>query len=490
MKTSKLFINGEWINSERSFHQINPNTSETFGEVGEATENEVDQAVNAAYNALPIWSNKTVAERASIVKNAADILANMYGNPGEPTELKLLISNEMGKRLPEADIEVIESSDMMAYYANNGERLLTPKELSLNTELWPTKKSTVEYTSVGVIGIIKPWNYPLELPIWSLAPALVAGNTIVFKPSEHSSFIGLEIGKIFEEAGIPKGVLNVITGGGETGNYLVNHPRVNMIDFTGSVAVGKIIASNCAKSLKKYNLELGGNDAAIVCKDADMELTANGLVWGAFCNSGQVCVSVKRAFIDNQVCDKLIDKLIDKTTSLVAENDYGPIISAQQLSEIESFVADAVSKGAKIVTGGKRIEGKKGFYYLPTILTNITTDMNIMQNECFGPILPIMPVATTEEAISLANNSAYGLGASIWTSNKEAGIKIARRIQSGMVWVNDVNVAFPEAPWGGIKNSGIGISLSDNAIYEYINYKHISIEESDDERRVWWYPYQ
>lgn len=489
MRTGQLFINGEWTDSKISFEQLSPSTKNVFGTVCDANNDEVNLAVEAASSALPLWSSLSVSQRADIVKKAVDILIEMYGEEGEETPLKLLISDETGKRLPEADIEVIESSDMLAYYADHGARLLTPKEPSLNQELWATKKSIIEYEPVGVVGIIKAWNYPLEIPVWSLAPSLISGNTVVFKPSEHSSFVGLEIGKIFEKAGLPKGVLNIVTGGAKTGEYLVENKKVNMIDFTGSVETGKKIAVACASSLKKCNLELGGNDAAIVCDDADLELAANGLVWGAFCNSGQVCVGVKRAFVNENILNSILKSIVNKTNALTPCVDYGPIISEQQIIKIESFVSDAVNKGAKILSGGKRLKSESGYYYLPTVLTGITSDMKIMKEECFGPLLPIISVKNSVEAVTLANDSFYGLGASIWTSNKKNGLNLARKIQSGMVWINDVNVAFPEAPWGGVKSSGIGIALSDQAIYEYVEYKHISIEESDDNRRIWWYPY-
>jgi len=489
MKTGQLFINGVWINAQDSYEKLSPSTNHVYGVVGKASKNDVKLAVDAASNALPMWSNYTVAKRASIVKKAADILIEMYGDEGKPTDLKSLITDEMGKRFQEADIEVIESSDMAAYFSENGERLLSHKDLTLNTELWPTKKSIVEHEPVGVVGVIKTWNYPLKLPILSIAHALIAGNTVDFKPSEHSPFVGLEIGKIFERAGLPNGVLNIITGCGKTGEHLVEHENVDMIDFTGSVETGKKIAVSCAASLKKYNLELGGNDAAIVCDDADLELTSNGLVWGAFCNSGQVCVGVKRVFIAKSIKGGILQKILSKTNSLVPDKDYGPIISESQLQKIENFVCDAITKGAKVLSGGTRIKDKSGLYYLPTVLTGLTSDMRIMQEECFGPLLPIIFVNDTDEAIILANDSIYGLGASIWTSDKHNGIQLARKVKSGMVWINDVNVAFPEAPWGGIKSSGIGIALSDQAIYEYTEYKHISIEESDEQRRIWWYPY-
>lgn len=489
VKKGQLFINGKWVDAKSNFDQVTPNTGKPIGVAGEANREEVELAVNAASNALEMWANLPISSRVDIVKKAADILIEMYGNEGEKTELKSLISDEVGKRLPEADIEVIESSDMISYFTENAENLLKPRELGLNTELWPTKKSIVEYEPVGVVGVIKAWNYPLELPIWTLAPALISGNTIVFKPSEHSSFIGIEIGKIFEKAGLPKGVLNIVTGKGDTGRFIVEDERVNMIDFTGSVETGKKIAIKCAASLKKYNLELGGNDPAIVCKDADIELTSNGLVWGAFCNSGQVCVGIKRAYIDTSIEKEIVNNVLSKTNKLIQGQDYGPVISEQQLEEIEVFVNDAVNKGAKILTGGKRIVNNSGFYYLPTVLIDVTPNMRIMQEECFGPLLPLVFVKNDDEAINFSNEGIYGLGASIWTSDRNNGLEIARKVKAGMVWINDVNVAFPEAPWGGTKSSGIGIALSDQAIYEYVKFKHISIEKSDEKKRVWWYPY-
>jgi acyl-CoA reductase-like NAD-dependent aldehyde dehydrogenase len=378
---------------------------------------------------------------------------------------------------------------MVSYFANKAPELLLPRKPLLNQELWATKQSEIVFEPLGVVGIIKPWNYPLELPFWAIAPALVTGNTVVFKPSEHSSFVGLEIGKFFEEAGLPAGVLNIITGDGSAGKILVQHDFVNMISFTGSVSTGREIAVECAKRLRKCSLELGGNDAAIIEADVDLELASNGLVWGAFCNSGQVCVKAKRIFINEEILDELTEKIVEKTNSLRSGIDYGPIVSEKQLKMIESKIKDAVSKGAKILTGGRRVDGINGYFFLPTVMTNLDMTMNLMNEECFGPVLPIISVKDTTDAIERANHSIYGLGGSVWTSNLEKGVKIAKSIQAGMVWVNDVNVAFPETPWGGIKNSGLGVELSEFGIYEFVQPKHINIEISSNTRRDWWYPY-
>jgi succinate-semialdehyde dehydrogenase/glutarate-semialdehyde dehydrogenase len=485
-----LYINGQWVEGTNSFTAINPSTGEPLGAVYQASEIEVNAAVAAAQNALPVWSKFDATARAEVLGKVVDLIIARYGEQGKLTGLKDLIMTEMGKRLPEADIEVIETSDMIAFFVKEAPRLLAPTTPELNQDLWSTKKSKIIYDPVGVIGVIKPWNYPLELPIWAIAPALVAGNTVVFKPSEYSSFVGLEIGRLFEEAGLPPGVLNIITGDGEVGKMLVRHEGIDMISFTGGVSTGREIATECGKQLKKCSLELGGNDPAIVEPDVDLELAANGLVWGAFCNSGQVCVSANRVFVHQQIADELIKRIIDKTKALRIMIDFGPIISAEQLAIVEEQVNDAVSKGATVLVGGKRVEHSNGYYYSPTVITNVSSSMRLMTEECFGPVLPIVTVADTEEGVELANRSEYGLGASVWTSDLEKGQEIAKTIQSGMVWINDVNVAFPETPWGGVKCSGIGTELSEWGLYEYVQRKHINVETSTNNRRDWWYPYQ
>lgn len=489
MLTGKLFIGGRWVDGSDTFVSINPSTNSPLGVVYQATQEEVNAAVSAARQALAQWKGMDVVERAKIVGRVVDILVERYGEEGKSTPLKKLIVDEVGKPFPEADIEVIESSDMLAFFVNNAPKLLSPKTLRLNQDLWPTKSSQVVYEPVGVVGVIKAWNYPLEIPLWAIGPALVAGNTVVFKPSEHAPFVGLEIGKMFEEAGLPEGVLNIVTGDGVTGRMLVHHKDVNMIAFTGSVQVGREIAIHCAEHFKRYTLELSGNDAAIVDENVDLELAANGLVWGAFCNTGQVCVGIKRVFVHKNVADRLIPLLVEKTKALRLGIEVGPIVSLEQLEKVNYFVNDARSKGAEILVGGAYDDGKEGFWYQPTVLTKVTEDMALMQDECFGPLLPVVVVSSIEEGIEMANRSRYGLGASVWTSDLERGQKIARSLDVGMVWVNDVNVAYPEAPWVGRKQSGHGVELSEWGLYEYVQLKHINVETSNEKRRAWWYPY-
>jgi len=490
MIQGKLFIDGHWVKGDKTMNSIDPSNEEPFGQVYDASQTEVDQAVQAARKAFPKWKSIPVEDRCRYIQNAAEVLVSKYGKQGETTKLKNLIKREVGKRLPEADIEVIESSDMIRYFADVGSSLLSDEIMKLDDNLWPTKKSRVVHEPIGVVAAIKPWNYPLELPLWAIGAALVAGNTVVFKPSEHSPFVGLEIAHIFEQAEVPKGVLNVVTGGSDTGRLLVAHDGVDMVAFTGSVRTGREIAVECAKTLKKVSLELGGKDAAIVMEDADVELTANGLVWGAFCNSGQVCVSIERAYIPRNIHHTLVNTIVKLVGTLRLDIDISPLICKEQLIKVEDHINDALSKGAEVLIGGKRPELKqRGFYFLPTVITKVDKSMKILSEETFGPVLPIIVVDDLNEALNLANDSSYGLGASIWTSNLPKGEELARQLDTGMVWVNDVNVAFPQCPWGGVKQSGLGVELSKWGIYEFTNKKHISSELSQDRKREWWYPY-
>lgn len=466
-----------------------PQTGHEYATVPVSGQEEVGLAVQAARSAFRDWSGRSVQNRCELVRGMADWLKAQYGEAGSLTALKEKIMTAVGKPLLEADIEVIESASFIDYFCEIAPEVLEPQKVKLSTELWPTKESTVYFEPLGVVGVIKPWNYPLEMPIWALIPALLAGNTIVLKPSEKTPTIGLLFGEIATAVGLPPGVLNVVAGDQNTGRCLVEHREVDMIAFTGSVAAGRSIAEACGRQLKKVTLELGGNDAAIVLDDVDIELAANGLTWGAFCNAGQVCVGIKRALVSDKIAEKLLPLIVDKTKALRLGVDVGPLIDERQLRDVQSFVGDAVKKGAKVLTGGKRSDMGSGLYFEPTVLTNLNEEMRLMKEECFGPILPIHLINDLHEAVTIANNSDYGLGASIWTSDENRAARIARELRAGMVWVNDVNVAFAETPWGGTKNSGQGFELSADAIREYVFRKHVSTEKSGDKRRFWWYPY-
>lgn len=483
------FIGGKWLEPSHRREVRSPSNSEVVGVVDDATPETVEKAVSAARGAFSSWQAVGVDKRCQILTQFADALVEEYGNEGEETPLKRLISQEMGKTLFEADIEVIESSDMVRYFADNSARLLSSQPIEIASEMWASKCSVLRFEPRGVVAVIKPWNYPLELPLWAIAPALAAGNTVVFKPSEMASLVGLKMAEILDQAGLPAGVLNVITGQAPTGIALVDHPDIDMVSFTGSRAAGVDISVRAGRRLLPTSIELGGVDAAIVLEDADLELAANGVVWGATCNSGQVCVGTKRVLVQNQLAAKLTDSIIEKVEKLRPGVDYGPIVSGKQLAEIERQIEDAVSKGARLVSGGSRDETEK-LYFRPAVLTEVSPEMNIVKHECFGPVIPIMEVGGTDEEIAQrVNNSEYGLGASIWTADRERGKALAELLDVGTVWINDVNVALAEAPWSGRRASGHGVDLSPWGLYKYAALKHISIETSDDKTRDWWYPY-
>jgi acyl-CoA reductase-like NAD-dependent aldehyde dehydrogenase len=484
------YIAGKWIEGRKFVPIVSPHTGKPVGESSIGVAEEVSLAVDAARAALPDWRALSVGERCVYLEKLAEQLKLGYGEEGESTALKRLIMDAVGKPLPEADIEVIESASFIDYFSSIAIETLAPRDIQLNGDLWPTKRSTVLFEPVGVVGIIKPWNYPLEMPVWSLAPALLAGNTVVLKPSEKSPSVGEAIARMVESAGFPPGVVNVVAGDKSTGELLVANPGTSMIAFTGSVAAGREVAEKCGRLLKRVTLELGGNDAAIVLPDVDLDLAVNGLTWGAFCNAGQVCVGVKRVVVVKSVADQLIQKLTARAKELRLGIDVGPLIDKKQLDAVTKMVDLAIAEGAKLECGGYRDLGLEGFYFHPTILTSLQPTATLLLEECFGPVMPIVIVDDAAAAVAEANRSNYGLGASVWTTDLLAAETLAKQLRVGMVWINDVNVAFAEAPWGGTRDSGIGFDLSPEAMLEFVTRKHLNVETSNDTRRFWWYPYK
>lgn len=486
----RLLIDGKWVECNKKLESLNPATGEIIGTVCLGGEKEVNAAVKVARQAYESWKNTNIWSRAELLKKIADEIIR------RTDELKELITTEMGRPLPESDIEVIETSDMINYFANEGKTYLEGESIPINPDIFPNKFSYTIYEPIGVIGIIKPWNYPLELPFWSLAPALLAGNTIVFKPSELTPFVGIEIGKICQDAGIPDGVVNIITGDKNTGKHLVNSD-VDMISFTGSVEAGKDIMKNSADKLHKISLELGGSDPFIVFSDADFDEAINGALWGRFTNCGQVCVAAKRIFVEETIFEKFVTNYVERVKQLNVGNglekttDVGPLVSEKQRERIKMQIEEAVQKGARIECGGKFHQGlQQGYFFEPTVITNINENMKVMCEEVFGPVAVIKPFKDEGEAIKLANNSYFGLGASVWTTNLDTAFRVTKQLESGMVWINEINVAYAQCPWGGIKNSGTGRELSKYGIREYANIKHVNIDYGNENTRPWWFPYK
>ena len=352
------------------------------------------------------------------------------------------------------------------------------------------------FRPLGVIGIISPWNFPLATPADEVVMALMAGNAVVLKPSELTPLIALKVEDLFNRAGLPAGLLNIATGDGSTGAALID-ARVDKIMFTGSVATGKRVAEAAAKYLTPVVLELGGKDPMIVLEDADIENAARGAVWGAFANSGQACASVERCYVQESIAPEFIERVLAETRSLKqgpgTEDavDVGAMSNERQLQIVVDHVNDAKQRGAQVLTGGQRGASLEGFFYEPTVLTNVDHHMAIMRDETFGPVLPVMTFKTEDEAVKLANDSVYGLTASVWTKNIARGRRIAERIEAGTVMVNEVvyTHGIAQTPWGGVKDSGYGRTHGRMGLLELVYPQHIHVNRISFLPDLWWFRY-
>lgn len=431
-------------------------TNEPIGEIEVQAADAVRAAVERARKAQPEWAALSVDRRASYLRRLLKILLERQ------EDVIATVVRETGKTRTEAiSMEIFASADALSYHAKRAPKLLAPEKRSLHGVLRFMKKLTIHHVPLGVVGIITPWNGPFILALNPVAQALVAGNAVILKPSEVTPFSGQLLAEMFEAAGLPEGILQVLTGDGETGAALCD-ADVDKISFTGSVATGRKVAQACAKKLIPCTLELGGKDPMIVCADADIESAAAGALAGAYMNTGQYCCGTERVYVVDSVADEFVDHVVKRAAELrqgdEGESDVGAIFWPQQMNIIESHMADAVERGAKVHVGGRRNPNLEGLYYEPTVLTEVDHDMKVMRDETFGPVLPIMRVKDEEEAVALANDTHYGLGATIWTNDEFKATRLAQRIESGSVCINDMTVTYGclEAPFGGRKSSGVG----------------------------------
>jgi len=473
--------------ARRRLRLRSPATLKPIGEIEIHTADDVRAAVERARKAQPTWAALRCEERARYLRRAVQVLL------ARESEFADTIARETGKPEFEAiSAELVAACDALEFWAKRAKRILAERTLPLH--LMKTKKLRLVYKPLGVVGIITPWNFPFMLALNPTAQALVAGNAVILKPSEVTPHAGRLVEDLFRAAGLPEGLVSCMTGDGETGAALVD-AGIDKICFTGSVRTGRRVAEACGRQLVPCTLELGGKDPMLVCADADLERAANGAVYGAFANAGQVCVSTERVYVVESVADEFLRRVVEKTARLRqgtgGEADVGPMIWPQQLEVVERHVEDARRRGARVLAGGRRNPAYPGLFYEPTVLTDVDHEMLVMREESFGPLMPVMRVRDEDEALRLANDSSYGLNANVWTRDKRRGVELAKSIESGCAVVNDCMITYgiPESPFGGAKQSGVGRVNGEIGLKSYCQVQSIVVDRFGGKSELLWFPY-
>lgn len=479
VRPGRLLINGEWLEGAKHFDTMNPATGEVLTQIVEAGSKEVDQAVAAARKAFDDrggpWRKMSASDRGKLIWKLADLIER---NIDELAELETL---DNGKPIFESrQVDMPMVIDVLRYYAGWATKI--------HGETVNTFETAFTYTlrePVGVVGLIIPWNFPLLLASWKLGPALACGNTIVMKPAEQTPLTTLRLGELAIEAGFPGGVMNIVTGGPETGKAIVQHPGINKIAFTGSTAVGKEIMRGAADSLKRITLELGGKSPNVVFSDADIDSAVRGAINGIFYGKGEVCNAGSRLFVESKLQDEFVDKLVSRAKKMQPADPLDPktrlgaIVSQEQMSTVLSYI-EAGKKEAQLITGGNRVtlDGSKGFFLEPTIFGGVTNDMKIAQEEIFGPVLSVLAFDDVDQVIEQANANPYGLAAAVWTKDIKKAHTVSRRLQAGTIWINTYGLMDAALPFGGFKQSGFGRELGMHAIEHYTELKTVWLNMS------------
>jgi succinate-semialdehyde dehydrogenase/glutarate-semialdehyde dehydrogenase len=474
-----------------SLESFNPATGELIGSVETAEPDEVAATVAAVARVQPFWGELTLADRGRYLERTAEILA------GDLEEVARLLTAEQGKPITESHtMEVVPTIDALRWIAAEGPQILAEQQVKMGGGLFFGKKAKLAFEPLGVVSVIAASNYPWSIPFGEIAIALMAGNGVVLKPSELTPLLGERIRVAFEKAGVPEGLVSVVQGDGEVGRAVVESD-VAKVFFTGSVATGYSVGAACAARMKGAVLELGGKDPAIVCADADLDNAIDGIAWGGFANAGQTCSGIERIYVVADVAERFLAGLGAAAERLAVgdpqswDTEIGPMVSPEQAAIVTGLVDDAIAAGAERVCGGPvEVAGSPGSHIAPTVLTGVTHEMRIMREEIFGPVLPVVVVEDEEEALRLANDSDFGLGASIWTRDRAKGERMARRVRSGMVWINDhaYTHAAVQCAWGGIKDSGLGRTHSSFGFYECAEVKTVTWNPARS-RDFWWHPY-
>ena len=481
MQRYRMLIDGNWVEAGdgKSFKSLNPATGEAWCEIPEATAEDVNRAVEAAHRAFSEgpWARMLPSERGRLLRRLADLLA------AKSEELGRIETVDTGKMLKETRWQAKYIAEFYHFYAGAADKL--------HGETLPIDKPDMLAMTLreplGVIAAIVPWNSQLFLSAVKLGPALAAGNTVVLKASEHASAPMLEFGRLFEEAGFPPGVVNIVTGHGEPcGRVLTSHPLVQRISFTGGPGSARQIVRNSAENFAEVSLELGGKSPFLVFEDADLESAVNGAIAGIFGATGQSCVAGSRLYLQNSIAERFLDMMVARARAirigdpLLEETQMGPLATQGQLARIEAEVAHAQEQGGRLLTGGSRPAGlNRGFYYEPTILDCPSQSLRIVDTELFGPVLSVLRFTAEEEALRMANDTRHGLAAGVFTRNTARAMRMSRQLRAGIVWVNTYRVVSPIAPFGGYKESGYGRESGLQAVYDYTRPKTVWINTSD-----------
>ena len=468
-----LFLNGEWkeATAKETLEIINPATEEVIGKVSHARKEDLDIALNAAENAFNSWKNVSAYERSKILRKAADIVRS------KADQIATLMTMEQGKPLIEAKMETMGAADSIDWYAEEGRRAygrIIPSRAPQGVYQFVFKEP------VGVVAAFTPWNFPLNQVVKKVAAAFAAGCTAIVKGPEETPASVAELIKAFDEAGMPKGSINLVYGiPAEISEYLIAHPIVRKVTFTGSTAVGKLLASLAGTHMKRVTMELGGHSPAIVCEDADVKAAVKILSANKFRNAGQVCISPTRFLVHDSVYEEFVDGFVKQAEALNVGNGLdegvkmGPLAHDRRLTAIEGFVADAVENGAKVLTGGKR-KGNKGYFFEPTVMTNVSNEARIMNEEPFGPLAPINSFSSIDEVVQESNRLNYGLAAYAYTNSAKTAQDLGQAIESGQVSINHHGLGLVDTPFGGVKDSGYGSEGGPEGLDAYMTTKLVS----------------
>ncbi len=466
--TLPMLIDGKLVSSNKTYDVENPATGEPFTQCPDCSKEQLDEAVAAANRAFTGWSQTSYQDRKKALVALGDRLKE------NADALAELITLEVGKPLDKAKQEVAGSVFWLKSFAD----VELPVEVLRDT---PEQRVELHRKPLGVVGAILPWNYPVLTAVWKIAPAIITGNTLVMKPSPLTPVATLKVGEIAQDV-FPPGVMNIVSGGNDLGAWITEHPEIRKISFTGSAATGKKVMESAASNLKRLTLELGGNDAGLILDDVDPKKIANNVFWSRFANNGQVCVALKRLYVPDELHDPMVEALADVAKDVKVGDGFeegsevGPVQNRMQYEKVKELFDDAVSKGAEVFFQGE-VPESAGYFFPITILTNVKPGMRILEEEAFGPLLPVMSYSDLEEAIERVNGTEYGLGGSVWSDDPDRAMEIAQRFESGSAWVNQHPAMGPDIPFGGVKQSGMGVECGRWGVEEYTSIRVINVNK-------------